>query len=70
MAEGDTVELRNNALSYIMALHNSLKAEYGDKLPMDLSENSFFIKDESYQMPEPDKITFEDERVKRFLESV
>jgi phosphomannomutase len=67
MVEGDTPELRNNALAYVLALHNSLKAKYGDDLPMDLSENPFFVKDESYMMPEPDNITFEDARVKAFL---
>ncbi|MDR2401035.1 MAG: hypothetical protein LBD73_05220 [Deferribacteraceae bacterium] len=67
MAEGDTIELRSSALAYIMALHNSLKAKHGDNLKMDLKENPFFVKDESYQMPCPDEITFEDARVKEFL---
>jgi phosphomannomutase len=67
MAEGDSVDLRNNALAYIMALHNSLKAKHGDDLLMDLSENPFFIKDKSYDMAQPDAITFEDARVKAFL---
>jgi phosphomannomutase len=68
MAEGDTIELRNSALAYIMALHNSLKAKHGDNLKMDLNENPFFVKDESYRMSRPDEITFEDAGVKRFLE--
>jgi hypothetical protein len=37
---------------------------------MDLSENPFFVKDESYKIPEPDNITFEDVRVKAFLDSI
>ncbi|MDR2104982.1 MAG: hypothetical protein LBP51_04415, partial [Deferribacteraceae bacterium] len=48
MVEGDTIELRNNALAYIIALHNSLKAKHGDNIPMDLSENPFFVKDAVY----------------------
>jgi len=56
MAEGSDISIRNNALGFLLALHNSLKEKYGDKEPMDLSENDFFINDSSFQIPDPDSV--------------
>lgn len=67
MTEGNTPEMRNNALAFVLALHNSLKAKYGDKEPMDLSENDFFVKDSSYGMSEPDMITLDAPQASEFL---
>ncbi len=67
MAEGETIEERNNALAYVMALHNEAKAKHSDTLPMDLEENPFYIHDKSYDMTNPDAIKSDDERVKDFL---
>ena len=47
MAEGETVKERNMVLAYIMALHNEAKKQEKDDLPMDVSENPFYIKDAS-----------------------
>lgn len=68
MAEGSTPEERNEALAFILALHNQEKSSVGDTLPMDTLENPFFIKDESYNMKNPDDIDFEDYRVKSFMD--
>lgn len=70
MAEGETEKERNMVLAYILALHNEAKARENDKLPMDLSENPFFIKDKSYEMDKPDLIDFNDERVKEFIKFI
>lgn len=67
MAEGSTAEERNEALAFIMALHNEAKSSAGDTLPMDTEENPFFILDKSYEMDKPDDIGFDDERVKIFM---
>jgi phosphomannomutase len=67
MAEGNTVEMRNMALAFVLALHNSLKKKYDDKEPMDVSENDFFMKDASYAMAEPDKVTMNDKRADDFI---
>ncbi len=66
MAEGESIEERNRILAYIMALHNKYKKEENDDLPMDISENPFYTEDESYNMKEPDKIDFQDERAQEF----
>ncbi len=68
MVEGSTPEERNEALAFVLALHNQEKSSAGDTLPMDTSENPFFIKDESYNMKNPDDIDFDDYRVKSFME--
>lgn len=70
MAEGETVKERNMVLAYIMALHNEAKKAEHDNLPMDLSENPFYIKDASYEMSKPDEIDFNDERVKEFIKFI
>lgn len=70
MAEGETEKERNMVLAYILALHNEAKARENDKLPMDLSENPFFVKDKSYEMDKPDLIDFNDERVKEFIKFI
>lgn len=67
MAEGSTVEIRNKALAFVLALHNSLKKKYGDNEPMDVSENDFFVKDSSYEMTEPDRMTMDDKRADDFI---
>ncbi len=67
MTEGNTEEMRNNALAFVLALHNSLKKQYGDKEPMDLSENDFFVTDSTYNMPEPDKITLSSRQADEFV---
>jgi phosphomannomutase len=67
MAEGSTIEMRNKALAFVLALHNSLKKKYGDHEPMDLSENDFFVKDSSYEMTGPDKMTMNDKRADDFI---
>lgn len=67
MAEGSTVEMRNKALAFVLALHNSLKKKYDDNEPMDVSENDFFVKDSSYEMTEPDKMTMVDKRADDFI---
>jgi len=68
MAEGDNTEMRNNALAFILALHNELKEKYGDNTPMDISENDFFIKDSSFNMSNPDEIKLSDKRAKTFMD--
>ncbi len=70
MAEGETVKERNMVLAYIMALHNEAKKAEHDNLPMDLSENPFYVKDASYEMSKPDEIDFNDERVKEFIKFI
>ena len=67
MTEGNTPEMRNNALAFVLAIHNSLKAKYGDKEPMDLSENDFFVTDSSYAMSEPDKVTADSKQADEFI---
>ena len=67
MAEGSTADERNEALSYLMSIHNEARKKYGDDLPMDLSENSFYVEDDSYEMKEPDTITIDDSRAISFL---
>ena len=67
MAEGESIEERNNALSYITALHNYAKKIAGDNTPMNLSENSFFIEDKSYGITAPDSIDFDNDNVKEFV---
>jgi phosphomannomutase len=66
MAEGTTQEGRNEALHFLLALHNHYKQKYGDHLPMDLSENDFF-KDPSFATLEPDTITIIDDMAQRFM---
>ena len=70
MAEGETVKERNMVLAYIMALHNEAKKREKDDLPMDVSENPFYIKDASYEMNKPDEVDFNDERVKEFIKFI
>ena len=70
MAEGETVKERNMVLAYIMALHNEAKKQEKDDLPMDVSENPFYIKDASYEMNKPDEVDFNDERVKEFIKFI
>ena len=70
MAEGETVKERNMVLAYIMALHNEAKRKENDNLPMDVSENPFYIKDASYEMDKPDLVDFNDERVKEFIKFI
>ena len=70
MAEGETIKERNMVLAYIMALHNEAKKQEKDDLPMDVSENPFYIKDASYEMNKPDEIDFNDERVKEFIKFI
>ena len=70
MAEGETVKERNMVLAYIMALHNEAKKQEKDDLPMDVSENPFYIKDTSYEMNKPDEVDFSDERVKEFIKFI
>ena len=70
MAEGETVKERNMVLAYIMALHNKAKQQENDNLPMDVSENPFYIKDASYEMDKPDLVDFNDERVKEFIKFI
>ena len=53
-----------------MALHNEAKKQEKDDLPMDVSENPFYIKDASYEMNKPDEINFDDERVKAFIKFI
>ncbi|QAR34423.1 hypothetical protein EP073_13755 [Geovibrio thiophilus] len=67
MAEGTTEEIRNNALRFLLALHNHFKVKYGDSEPMDLAENDFFVKEAGYNLPEPDKVTMNDPEVSAFL---
>lgn len=69
MAEGETEKERNSALAYVLALHNEAKRKYNDNLPMDISENSFFEDDASYEMPEPDKIDFNSQKAKEFMKA-
>lgn len=67
MAEGSDIPMRNNALAFVLALHNALKARFDDKEPMDLSENDFFLTDDSYGMAAPDKIQMDNTRTVKFL---
>ena len=46
------------------------KKQEKDDLPMDVSENPFYIKDASYEMNKPDEINFDDERVKAFIKFI
>ena len=66
MAEERSPEERNEALAYILALHNSAKRKHGDNLPMDLSENAFFIEDKSFDMTKPDGVDKTEPRVIAF----
>jgi phosphomannomutase len=66
MAEGTTPEERNEALAYILALHNETKAKFNDDLKMDVSENPFFVNDPSYAMPNPDDVTMAEARAAKF----
>ena len=68
MAEGNSLEMRNNALAFLLGLHNELKLKHSDDTPMDLSENDFFTNDKTFAMPEPDKISSEDDRFILFTE--
>ncbi len=70
MAEGETVQERNMVLAYIMALHNEAKKVENDTLPMDVSENPFYVKDPSYEMNEPDLVDFNDMRCKEFIKFI
>lgn len=70
MAEGESIKERNMVLAYIMALHNQAKKQENDNLPMDVSENPFYIKDASYEMNKPDEVDFNDERVKEFIKFI
>lgn len=67
MAEGDTVQMRNNALAFLLAIHNMYKKKHGDDTPMDLSENDFFITDNTFEMADPDKVQLEDEKAMAFM---
>jgi hypothetical protein len=67
MAEGNSIEMRNNALAFLLGLHNELKLKYGDGTPMDLSENDFFTNDETFAMPKPDQISLKNDRCALFL---
>lgn len=67
MAEGSTAEERNFVLAYILALHNKVKAEFGDETPMDTGENAFFVQDAAYGLAEPDKVTLDDSRAVEFM---
>lgn len=67
MAEGTTPQIRNNALAFVLALHNGLKAKYGDFEPMDLAENDFFAVDDSYGMKNPDTINLNSKQTEEFL---
>lgn len=67
MAEGNSIEMRNNALAFLLGLHNELKLKHGDGTPMDLSENDFFTNDETFGMPKPDQISIKDDRCALFL---
>ncbi|MDR0455046.1 MAG: hypothetical protein LBH05_09575 [Deferribacteraceae bacterium] len=66
MVEECSAEERNEALAYIMALHNEVKSKHGDDLPMDTSENAFFIEDNSYEMKKPDSMDKTDPRAETF----
>jgi phosphomannomutase len=68
MAEGSTVKMRNNALAFVLAIHNELKKKHKDETPMDLSENDFFKEDKTYEMSNPDEIYLKDERVMEFFD--
>ncbi len=70
MAEGTTTNERNEALAYMMAVHNEAKAKHGDTVPMDVEENPFYVQDASYNMANPDEINFNDERVKSFIAKI
>lgn len=67
MAEGTTIQMRNNALAFVLAMHNGLKARYGDFEPMDLTENDFFTVDDSYAMKSPDTISLDSKQAEEFL---
>jgi len=67
MAEGSTIDERNEALAYLMSLHNSVKAKYNDTLPMDVEENPFYMYDKSYNMSNPDTIDMSDKRAIKFI---
>ena len=67
MAEGSTKNERNQALAYILALHNSMKKKHRDKLPLDFGENRFFLEDKSYNLTNPDRINFGDIRAVEFM---
>jgi len=68
MAEGNDHQMRNNALAFVLALHNVLKNKHDDKAPMDTDENDFFLTDKTYSMNEPDKVDFTDERALKFAD--
>ena len=70
MAEGTTEEERNNALCFLLAIHNHFKKIYNDDEPMDLNENDFFIKEPSYNFGNPDKVSFNNLQVKSFFDSL
>lgn len=70
MVEGETVEERNNALAFIMALHNEAKKRAGDNVPMDTAENPFYIKDPSYNMPKPDEVNSSHPGVAKFKKNL
>ena len=70
MAEGSTEEERNEALAFVLALHNEAKSSAGDTVPMDTSENPFFVHDKSYKMDKPDSIGMDDERAQTFMKKM
>lgn len=70
MAEGETEKERNMVLAYILSLHNEAKKASNDNLPMDVSENPFFVKDDSYGMKNPDEIDSSDARVQEFIKFI
>lgn len=70
MAEGSTEEERNEALAFVLALHNEAKSSAGDTMPMDTSENPFFVHDKSYKMDKPDSIGMDDERAQTFMKKM
>jgi len=67
MAEGSDINMRNNALVFLLAIHNKLKETFEDNEPMDLSENDFFLVDDSFGISTPDSINMSD---KRFLDFI
>ncbi|PLX67012.1 MAG: hypothetical protein C0603_10105 [Denitrovibrio sp.] len=67
MAEGSSIEMRNNALAFVLAIHNGLKLKYSDEEPMDLSENDFFRTDRTFDISDPDALNMYDHRFINFI---
>ncbi|ADD69523.1 phosphoglucomutase/phosphomannomutase alpha/beta/alpha domain I [Denitrovibrio acetiphilus DSM 12809] len=66
MAEGADMQMRNNALAFLLGIHNGLKEKYEDASPMDLAENSFFTNDKTFELNNPDIVTISDSRFMTF----